>query len=541
MKLKTKLIFSDRVGIVADISTLFARFKINIHFLEVVQTDDIATVYVEMDTSKLGDPEKLVIENLGQIEGLKQIRLIETLPCEEREKRFQVLFDNMSGGVFSIGINCRLKTINRIASNALSLNATTALGRDIRELDMPDIDIVSCLKGHEYSNVKKSLITDGRRFRYLATGRPIRDSADRIIGAMEIAKGLSEIEQMARSITESEEISFSDIVGQTQAMIGAINFAQKIAPVDAVVSLRGDSGTGKELFARAIHAASGRRGPFIAVNCGALPEQLLESELFGYRDGAFTGGHREGKSGLFELAQNGTIFLDEIAEMPLASQVKILRALQERRVRRIGGLREIPCNARVITATNRDLEALVKKKAFRNDLYYRISVLPIHIPPLSQRREDISLLVEHFLFHLSSKLGCSARRLSAQAMEKMTHYPWPGNVRELKHVVERAHILCEKEVIGESYILFGSQSIECIAGRDESESEVDDRQLRVRMDAYEKRIIFHTLKKSTSIREASRHLGISHPTLLSKMKKHNLQTVKDITIGRSDNIRVIND
>jgi transcriptional regulator of aroF, aroG, tyrA and aromatic amino acid transport len=540
MRLKSKLIFNDRVGIVADISALLAQFNINIHFMEVIQAEDLATVYVELETLKLGDPDKLLIEHLGQINGLKQFRLVETLPYEERENRFKVLFDNMSDGVFSIDIACRLKTINRIALKALNLDATTDLGRDIRELQLPDIDIVSCLKGQEYSNVKKSLITKGRRFRYLATGRPIFDSAGRIIGAMEIAKGLSEIEQMARSITESNDISFSDIVGQTQVMIEAINFAQKIAPIDAVVSLRGDSGTGKELFARAIHAASGRRGSFVAVNCGALPEQLLESELFGYVDGAFTGGHRGGKSGLFELAQSGTIFLDEIAEMPLASQVKILRALQERRVRRVGGLREIPHDARVITATNRDLEALVKKKAFRNDLYYRISVLPIHIPPLSQRREDIPLLVDHFLFHLSRKLSHKARRLSSQAMEKMIDYSWPGNVRELKHVVERAHILCDKEVIDESFILFGSQNAECLAGRVDPVNESDDRGLRVRMDAYEKRIIIQTLKQSASIRAAARRLGISHPTLLSKMKKHDLRSVRKITNGRNIKIFHIN-
>jgi len=531
MRLKSELVFKDRVGIVADISAQLARFDMSIHSMEVVQTGEHAMVYVEFETPRRNENANPIIERLSRIKGLERIRLVETLPYEERENRFKVLFDNMSDGVVSIDSDGRLKTINRIAIKALGLDEARDLGRDIRELDLPDLDIIGCLKGQKFTDIKKSLITRGRRFRYLATGRPIRDAAGRIIGAMEIAKGLSEIERMARSITESKDISFSDIIGQSRAMIGAIDFAQKIAPTDAVVALRGDSGTGKELFARAIHAVSGRSGSFVAINCAALPEQLLESELFGYVDGAFTGGRKGGKPGLFERAEQGTLFLDEIAEMPMSSQAKILRALQDRRVRRIGGMREIPYNARLITATNRDLETLVKKKAFRNDLYYRINVLPIHIPPLTQRRDDIPLLVEHFLFLLSSKLGRSARCLSPGAMEKMIDYAWPGNVRELKHVVERAHILCETDVIGDQAVLFGSQPEEWIADCRFPEQGSEDLPLRERMDAHERRILVNTLKRAASIREAARRLGISHPTLLAKMKKHDLQMVIKITNG----------
>jgi len=540
MRLKSELVFRDRVGIVADISALLAGFEMSIYSMEVVQAGDRAMVYVEFETSRRNDTDKLIFERLSRIEGLEQIQLVDSLPYEERENRFKVLFDNMSDGVFSIDSDYRLKTINRIALKALGLDAARDLGRDIRELDLPDLDIIGCLNGQKYTNIKKSLITKGRRFRYLATGRPIRDAAGRIIGAMEIDKGLGEIERMARSITGSKDISFSDIIGQSRAMIGAIDFAQKIAPTDAVVALRGDSGTGKELFARAIHEASGRSGSFVAINCAALPEQLLESELFGYVDGAFTGGCKGGKPGLFERTEQGTLFLDEIAEMPMPSQAKILRALQGRRVRRIGGAREIPYDARLITATNRDLEALVKKKAFRSDLYYRINVLPIHIPPLTQRRDDIPLLVEHFLFHLSSRLGRSARCLSPQAMEKMIHYPWPGNIRELKHVVERAHILCETEEIGEQAILFGSQTEEWITGCRVPQSGSGNTPLRVQMDIHERRILVHALKDAASIREAARRLGISHPTVLAKMKKHDIRMVRNITDGRTSDKAKIN-
>ena len=223
--------------IVADISALLAGLEMNIHSMEVVQTGEHAMVYVEFETSRRKGSANTIIDHLSRIKGMERIRLVETLPYEERENRFKVLFDNMSDWVFSIDSDSRLKTINRIALKALDLDAARDIGRDIRELGLPDLDIIGCLNGQKYTDIKKSLITRGRRFRYLATGRPIRDAAGRIIGAMEISKGLSEIERMARSITESKDTSFSDIIGQSRAMIGAIDFAQKIAPTDAVVLL----------------------------------------------------------------------------------------------------------------------------------------------------------------------------------------------------------------------------------------------------------------------------------------------------------------
>jgi two-component system response regulator PilR (NtrC family) len=213
---------------------------------------------------------------------------------------------------------------------------------------------------------------------------------------------------------------------------------KSIAPTSSTVLVNGESGTGKELVAKAIHALSPRRdAAFVSVNCAALPETLLESELFGHMKGAFTDAHQT-KKGLFETAHRGTLLLDEVGEMPVSMQVKLLRALQEKRVRRVGATEEVEVDVRVIAATNRPLEAMVREKRFREDLFYRLNVIPINVPPLRDRREDIPLLAEHFLRVFSREMGKEVAAFSAEAVERMTAYSWPGNVRELENVVERA-------------------------------------------------------------------------------------------------------
>ncbi len=349
-----------------------------------------------------------------------------------------------------------------------------------------------------------------------------------IIGAVEIGKDMKEIEKLVRSISQARQITFSDFIGISPAIREVISFAQKIAATDSVISIRGASGTGKELLAYAIHTESERTGPFIPINCAALPEPLLESELFGYVGGSFTGARKEGKKGLFETANHGTILLDEIAEMPLGSQAKILRVIQERSVRKIGGAQEVPVNTRIITASNKNLEEFVNENLFREDLYYRINVLPIHIPPLRERIEDVTLLTEHFLFQLASKLGKNVQSLTKEAYNKLSSHNWPGNVRELKNVIERAAILCNSEPIGAEHILFSfeidkrMQGIKKVLHHDIA----DHHTLQSLIDGYEKQIINQTLQASLSIRKAAKKLGVSHTTLLNKMKKHHIRQQK---------------
>jgi PAS domain S-box-containing protein len=530
LNLKIRLCFQDRIGIVADISNILAANGLNIVFMEVVRRSVQAIVYVEVEGAGQFDDTRKLIEILQSIQDIQEIDFIDTLPQEAREDRFRVVLDNISDGVVSVDREGMVTTINKVASRVYECQAAEIIGKSIKQIDLPQYAILKCLDGRILKNVKQNLITPKGRYQYISTCRPIRDSSGLVVGAVEIAKDMQEVKRMAQTFSEPSQITFSDIIGKNAAVQEAIGFAQKIAATDAPVSIRGGSGTGKELFARAIHASSNRSGSFVPINCAALPDPLLESELFGYVGGTFTGGKKEGKPGLFETAKGGTVFLDEIADMSLASQAKLLRLIQEGAVRRIGGSKEIPINARIITATNKNLERLVEEKLFRQDLYYRISVLPIHIPPLNQRLDDIPVLVEHFLFQLSTKLGEKMPSLTTRAYEKLMQHDWPGNVRELKNVVDRAAILSECDIIDADCIYF-SHEIGLYPIPAASKPSPDYTSLKKQVADLEQKIIVETLKSAKTVRQTARRLEISHPALLKKMRKYSIKTVTQVTQG----------
>jgi transcriptional regulator of aroF, aroG, tyrA and aromatic amino acid transport len=286
--------------------------------------------------------------------------------------------------------------------------------------------------------------------------------------------------------------------------------------VDATVLLQGESGTGKELFARAIHDESARAaGPFVPINCAALPETLLESELFGYEEGSFTGAKRGGKQGIFEFAGGGTVFLDEVGELPAHLQAKLLRVLQEGRVRRVGGREEIPVDVRLIAATNRNLRAMVAERQFRDDLYYRLNVIPIVIPPLRERREDIELLADHFMAKWSRRYNLPVPALTDEARRRLREYPWPGNVRELENAVERALALAPGPEIGvEHLMLEAAATAASPVGAQGS--------LKVRLAEVERQILTDVVSRTGSARRAAEALDVSHTTILNKLHKLGL-------------------
>jgi len=255
-------------------------------------------------------------------------------------------------------------------------------------------------------------------------------------------------ENRALRLEIRKENLFEDILAKSPPMQLVFKTISKIADYKTTALITGESGVGKELVARAIHSRGNRRGgPFVAVNCGAIPEALLESELFGYRKGAFTDASTD-RTGLFEQANHGTLLLDEIGELPLSLQVKLLRVLQEETIRRLGDTRDMKIDVRILAATHRDLAAETAAGRFREDLYYRINVLPIHIPPLRDRREDIPILVDHFLARNNARFGTHIRGVDTEARRLLLEYGWPGNVRELENCIERAMVLTEKEMIG---------------------------------------------------------------------------------------------
>jgi sigma-54 dependent transcriptional regulator, acetoin dehydrogenase operon transcriptional activator AcoR len=306
--------------------------------------------------------------------------------------------------------------------------------------------------------------------------------------------------------------TFDKIITVSEKFMKTVEYSKKIADSKSTVLIMGESGTGKELFAQSIHNYSNRMDePFIAVNCGAIPRELIESELFGYEEGAFTGAKKGGYAGKFEMADEGTIFLDEIGEMPLDMQTKLLRVIEEGTISRIGSTMTIKVNARIIGATNRDLAEEVKKGNFRKDLYYRLNVVPINLMPLRERREDITPLVKILMQRLSSKLGKHEVEIPEEYMKYLTNYDWPGNVRELENVLE---LMINTETIP-GYIL----SNNCASPDEYVEINEDC----YRIDFVEKQHIIKVLSKlSNNITMAAKALGVSRCTLYRKMKEYGI-------------------
>lgn len=316
----------------------------------------------------------------------------------------------------------------------------------------------------------------------------------------------------------SHQFGMPRIIGKSPVMLAVADNIQKVAPAKTTVLLLGESGTGKELFARAIHFLSPRKEhPFVPINCAAIPRELLESELFGYEKGAFTGAG-EKKLGKFELANNGTVFLDEIGEMDMALQSKVLRTLQEGEIERIGGTNLIKVNIRIIAASNKDLEAGVTDKTFREDLYYRLSVFPITIPPLRERKNDIPALVEHFISKYSAEMKIAQKKITSDALNTLKSYSWKGNVRELENVIERSLILCEGDTITQEHLRFNAplQDIPLDGTLDETAKAA----LKI---AESQRIKIALQDTGGNKSRAAELLKVSYKTLLTKIKEYKIE------------------
>jgi DNA-binding NtrC family response regulator len=328
-----------------------------------------------------------------------------------------------------------------------------------------------------------------------------------------------EVEQLKRVVARTR--GFGELVGSSPAMRAVYDLVERAAPAEASVLISGESGTGKEVVARALHAKSRRAGgPFVAVNAAALPEALLESELFGHEKGAFTDA-RAARPGLFAEASSGTLFLDEIADLPLPLQPKLLRALQERRVRPVGSDREVPIDVRVIAATNRDLQAAIEEKRFREDLYYRIDVIHVALPPLRARGGDIIQLAQHFLERFAAQGGKTVRGISEAASARLLEYPWPGNVRELSNSIERAVALCRSETIELDDLPdrvrgFRAEHV-LVSSRDPS--------VLVTLEEVERRYVLRVLEATAGNKsEAARILGLDRKTLQRKLELNKAES-----------------
>ncbi len=363
-----------------------------------------------------------------------------SVSCEE-------LLQSIADGVFTVDMDFNVTSFNEAAVRISGVPREEAVGAKCWEVLHSNLCDGFCALRESLDTdqrvVNKTCFfvrPDGEKVPVSISASTLRDKDGKVVGGVESFRDLSDIHLMRRRMEEN--YSFADIVGKSQALKRIFRIMPQVSKSEATALILGESGTGKELFARAIHSLSTRRqGPFVAVNCGALPDSLLESELFGYKAGAFTDAKKD-KPGRFELACGGTIFLDEIGDLPGKLQVKLLRVLQERSYEPLGGVQSVEADVRVIAATNRNLEELVAEGSFRQDLYYRLNVVTLRLPSLRERREDLPLLVDHFINQLNTEQGKELQGVSEDVMALFMRHDFPGNVRELENILEFASILC---------------------------------------------------------------------------------------------------
>lgn len=430
------------------------------------------------------------------------------IQLQYRSAELITLINSLNEGIIIFNKNKKILNTNKCLNEKLALNPDK----------LPSIEKIlgretfQALEKIDFSGEIGPVSLNG--FNFIINSNPIKlndgSKKDTILT-------LTDFNKMKESVFRSEKdknlITFDDIVGESEALVYARQQAIQVAEKDVSVMLIGETGTGKEIFARAIHTLSHRKNDiFIPINCGAIPESLIESELFGYEKGSFTGASSTGKKGKFEIASQGTLFLDEIGDLDFSMQVKLLRALEEKEITRVGGTTTIKVNPRIISATHRDIQSMIQKNTFRRDLYYRLNVVPIYIPPLRERGFDIIILARHFLYHFSKVYKKNILGFTRECERFLMNYSYPGNIRELRNLIEYAIIFEEDDIIG----------IENISKKVKINGEAKILSLAEMTKKYEKNIIENKLKSVgddlASKQQVAKELGISIATLYRKLE-----------------------
>ncbi|MCY6371349.1 sigma-54 interaction domain-containing protein [Clostridium ganghwense] len=441
----------------------------------------------------------------------------------------QAIFNSISDGILILDDKLNITDFNKMALRILGLEKDVLMKINIKDIFNNYKLVDKCLIYNEsYKRQDCTFTANGNKIRCVTNLGPIV-SDSKIIGVVISFRDTKHIHKVVNNVVGySAAYTFKDIITKNQKMKKIIQYAKKAANTDCNILLEGCSGTGKEVFAQAIHNYSSRaKGPFVAVNCAAIPRELFESELFGYEKGAFTGANKGGYPGKFELADGGTIFLDEIGELPLDIQSKLLRVLDNHKIVRVGCTHEKKINVRVIAATNRNLLEEVDKKNFRYDLYYRLNVIGISLMKLNEREEDIEALTKHFLKKLNINNLEGSKDIESSAIARLNDYKWNGNIRELRNVVEKAYYLCDNDIITEKYLLTFL--------KDKPKLENDFRREKINKSNFKvedilplKLVEEQNIKKALiafdgNPEEAAKALGISRATIYRKISKYRIK------------------
>ncbi len=532
---------NPKIGLLAfenmmyDIELFSKLLNLNLNIYELGSDDDIADsvkqaakdgvdiVIGGITTIRMAAKLGLANLNLSSGESAFRAALLEAekvagarLLEKEKTLQFQILVDYSMEGIIGVDRDHMIRVFNPAASRILRISSGSVIGASIREI-LPEEYVVGCM---QYGNEYLGDIVRLNQVNVLLNIVPIK-VADEITGAIVTFQEASRIVEMEEKIRKEfytkglvAQYRFEQILGISREINEIKRIAQEFSQIEATVLISGASGTGKELFAQSMHNSSQRKkGPFVAVNCASLPANLMESELFGYVEGAFTGANRKGKPGLFELAHKGTVFLDEISEMDKYGQSRLLRVLQERQVRRLGDDKNIPVDVRIIAASNRNISRLVREGSFREDLFYRLNVLTLNLPALKERRGDIRYLAEHFLNEMCKKLGRNLM-LEEESQRLLETYEWTGNVRELKNFMERLAIMARGPFINPDAITVMFNNREFEMGRHFSATEPA-------FTSDERENIISILRSvNYNQTKAAELMGIDRSTLYRKMKRY---------------------
>jgi PAS domain S-box-containing protein len=461
---------------------------------------------------------------------------------KELNRELQAIFDSSYDEIFVTDGDGNTLRVNKAGERFYGVKAEEIVGMNVNQLEQ---------LGFFSPSITPQIIKEKRRItsvqttksgkKLIVTGNPMFDQEGNIIRIVTNSRDITELSNLRQRLEETEKLMENyrvelaklrkerlksiDIIGRSSTMKHILELAEKVALVDSTVLIEGESGVGKGVIASKIHQLSKRcERPFITVNCGAIPENLIESELFGYEGGAFTGAKKEGKKGLIEMANGGTLFLDEIGELPLNLQVKLLHVIQEKRLMKVGGGESIDVNVRILAATNRNIQHLIKERKFREDLYYRLNVVPVVVPPLRHRKEDIPALIDNFLEAISEKYEIH-KKVSSEARELLTAYNWPGNVRELENLIERLVVTIDAHEIMPGhlpdYILHSD-------GSSEKVFVLDICSMRNATEQVERQLLQKALVKFRNTYRMANALEVDQSTIVRKMQRYGILKEKEI-------------
>ncbi|WP_085909962.1 sigma 54-interacting transcriptional regulator [Kiloniella majae] len=519
--MRVQLKGDNRLGITYEVLNVLVKSGLDIRNMEVT------THFIYMDIPALRKSElEALTAAVKSVPGIHEVSPIDLLPTERRRLQLHAVLSSLPEPVIAIDTNGYITQANE-AAQAIT-KQTEAKLRNASLDTLLQTSLISTLQQSAFHITETEAILGGET--YLLRAEPITSkekSDSKISGSVLIFQRPAQLGRAFSALdTRQATRGFDAILGETEIMQNIKGKALRLSKVDAPLLILGETGTGKELFARACHETSSRnRKPFLALNCAALPENLAESELFGYAPGAFTSAVKGGKPGLLELADTGTLFLDEIGELSPYLQAKLLRFLQDGIFRRVGGTKEIKVNVRVISATNRHLEDMVTTGSFREDLYYRLNVLSITLPPLRQRKGDIPLLNRHFINRASKQVNCPPPKTSPELLSLLNNHPWPGNIRQMENALFRAVSLCDGAELTTKDIEFSN--MQSLKAEPTSNAAFDSAtNYKEALETFEKNLFSNLYPQHPSSRKLAKVLAVSHTTVAEKLKKYGIVDTK---------------